>query len=249
MMASIAQIFLMSLIDRPYLVSIQVGLPRNLGTEGALNPMDRPWFTGFFKEPIDRSVWLGKTNLDGDGQADLRHHGGSEKAVLAYATEHYRQWQRQLMLPELGYGAFGENFTIVGQTESSVCIGDTYEIGDAVVQVSQPRQPCWKLSRRWRIKDLALQVQKNGRTGWYFRVLQEGYVAPNQVVTLVDRPYPQWTIARANEIMHQQLKDRELAASLAICPLLAPNWQHTLANRANRGINPDSKPRLIGENE
>lgn len=233
----------------PYLVSIQVGLPRNLGIEGASDPMARPWSTGFFKEPMDRAVWLGKTQLDGDGQADLRHHGGPEKAVLAYGAEHYREWQRQLMCPELGYGAFGENFTIVGQAESSVCIGDTYEIGDALIQVSQPRQPCWKLSRRWRIKDLALQVQQTGRTGWYFRVLREGFVAPNQPIILVDRPCSQWTIARANEIMHQHLNERELAAQLAACPLLAPNWQHTLANRASRGINPDPQPRLIGANE
>lgn len=239
----------MSLTNQPYLVSIQVGLPQDLGIEGAPDPMDRPWSTGFFKQPINQPVWLGKTNLNGDGQADLLHHGGSEKAVLAYAAKHYDEWQQQLMCPDLACGAFGENFTIAEQTESSVCIGDTYEIGDALVQVSQPRQPCWKLSRRWRIKDLALQVQQTGRTGWYFRVLREGYVAPKQLFTLVDRPYPQWTIARANEIMHQHLNERELAAQLAACPLLAPNWQRTLMNRASRGTNPDPKPRLLGANE
>lgn len=240
----------MSLISTPYLASLQVGLPRNLGIEGASDPMDRPWSTGFFKEPIDRAVWVGKANLEGDGQADLRHHGGPEKAVLAYAAEHYREWQQYLMRPaEFEYGAFGENFTIAGQTESSVCIGDIYEVGDTLVQVSQPRQPCWKLSRRWRIKDLALQIQQTGWTGWYFRVLREGYVAPKQPVVLLDCPYPQWTIARANEIMHHYLNDRELAAELAACPLLASNWQRTLANRASRGVNPDPRPRLVGANE
>lgn len=236
-------------MDTPYLASIQVGLPRNLGVEGASDPMDRPWSTGFFKESIDCVIWVGETNLDGDGQADLRHHGGPEKAVLAYAAEHYCEWQQYLMYSEFGYGAFGENFTITGQTELSVCIGDTYKVGDVLVQVSQPRQPCWKLSRRWRMKNLALQVQQTGRTGWYFRVLREGYVAPKQLVTLVERPYPQWTIARVNDIMHQHLNDRELAAELAACPLLAANWQRTLANRASRGINPDPKPRLVGANE
>ncbi|MGV2829320.1 MOSC domain-containing protein [Myxosarcina sp. GI1(2024)] len=239
----------MSLINTPHLISIQVSLPINLGIEDALNPMDRPWSTGFFKKPIEGAVWLGKTNLDGDGQADLYHHGGLEKAVLAYAAEHYHKWQRRLMRSELTWGAFGENFTIVGQTELSVCIGDIYKVGDALIQVSQPRQPCWKLSRRWRIKDLALQVQRTGWTGWYFRVLQEGFVAPKQPVILVECPYPQWTIARANEIMHQHLNERKLAAELADCPLLAPNWQRTLVNRASRGINPDPKPRLVGANE
>jgi MOSC domain-containing protein YiiM len=231
------------------IVSIQVGLPKLLGVEGAANPMDCPWTTGFFKESVTGPVWLGQNNLVGDGQADLRHHGGPEKAVLAYAAEHYPSWQRILRCPDLKYGAFGENFTVVGQTESAVCIGDVYEIGAARIQVSQPRQPCWKLSRRWRIKDLALQVQQTGRTGWYFRVLKEGYVESNLSLILVERPFSQWTIARANDIMHHQLNDRELAAELAACPLLAPNWRRALFNRAIRGINLDSQPRLMGANE
>ena len=116
------------------------------------------------------------------------------------------------------------------------------------MQVSQPRQPCWKLSRRWRIKNLALQVQKTGKTGWYFRVLKEGYVQPDSLLVLRDRAFPQWTIARANEIMHHQRNDREAAAELAACPLLAPNWRETLSKRATKGINPDSRPRLFGAN-
>ena len=230
------------------ILSIQVGFPKQLGVEGAPNPMDRPWCTGFFKEPVVEPIWLGKTNLAGDGQADLKHHGGPEKAVLAYAAQHYPFWREELNLPNLNYGAFGENFTVAEQTEASVCIGDIYEIGEACLQVSQPRQPCWKLSRRWRIKNLALQVQKTGKTGWYFRVLKEGYVQPDSLLVLRDRAFPQWTIARANEIMHHQRNDREAAAELAACPLLAPNWQETLSKRATKGINPDSRPRLFGAN-
>jgi MOSC domain-containing protein YiiM len=232
----------------PQLLSIQVGLPKHLGVEGATNRMDRPWSTGFFKQPVEEPVWLGHTNLAGDGQADLKHHGGSEKAVLAYDAEHYPAWRELLNRPELMYGAFGENFTVAGQTEASVCIGDTYEIGKARIQVSQPRQPCWKLSRRWRIKDLALRVQKTGWTGWYFRVLQEGEVEPNLPLVLLERPFPQWSVARANEIMHHQRHEREAAGELAACPLLAPNWQQTLSKRATKGINPDSRPRLFGAN-
>jgi MOSC domain-containing protein YiiM len=230
------------------LLSIQVGLPKQLGVEGASNPMDRPWCTGFFKAPVLEPIWLGKTNLVGDGQADLKHHGGPEKAVLAYAAQHYPFWREQLNLPNLEYGAFGENFTVAEQTEASVCIGDIYEVGEACLQVSQPRQPCWKLSRRWRMKELALQVQKTGKTGWYFRVLKEGYVQPNSSLVLRDRAFPQWSIARANEIMHHQRNNREAAAELAACPLLAPNWRETLSKRAAKGINPDSRPRLFGAN-
>lgn len=218
----------------PQVVSIQVGLPRSLGIEGSSDPMDRPWSTGFFKEPIEGQIWLGQTNLVGDGQADLKNHGGVEKAVLAYATEHYPHWRTQLAIPDLPYGAFGENFTVLGQSEASVCIGDIYDIGRAQVQVSQPRQPCWKLSRRWRIKDLALQVIQNGRSGWYFRVLREGTVEPGLELILRDRPYPEWTVARANRIMHHEQDNPDAIAQLANCPLLAPSWQDTLRKRVKK---------------
>ena len=234
----------------PQVITIQVGLPQAFGIKGASNPMDRPWTTGFFKTPIEGKIWLGSTNLVGDGQADLKNHGGVEKAILAYAAEHYPIWRKNLQLPDLPHGAFGENLTIVGQTESSVCIGDVYNLGEAKIQVSQPRQPCWKLSRRWRIRDLALQVQQNGRTGWYFRVLKEGNIEPNLPLILQDRPYPQWTIARANQIMHQEQNQDNLesAAQLAACPLLSSKWQQTLSRRAKKSVNPDPAPRLWDKN-
>lgn len=230
------------------IASIQVGLPQSLGSKNSSDSMNRPWTTGFFKDPIQGTIWLGRTHLSGDGQADLKHHGGTEKAVLAYAAQHYYYWRENLDLPHLPHGAFGENFTVAGQSEDSVCIGDTYEIGDVKVQVSQPRQPCWKLSRRWRIKNLAQQVQKMGFTGWYFRVLQEGIVAPGLELVLCDRPYPQWTIARANRIMHHEQDNRAAAAELARCSFLAPNWQRTLLQRVNKNVEPDSNSRLYGEN-
>lgn len=230
-------------------ISIQVGLPRSLGVVGASDPMDRPWSTGFFKKPVNDKRWLGLTNLAGDGQADLNHHGGVDKAVLAYSALHYPWWQEQLGVSDLPYGAFGENLTVHSQTEQVVCIGDIYDLGDAQIQVSQPRQPCWKLSRRWQIHDLAIQVQHSGKTGWYFRVLQEGYIEVNQSLILRDRPYPEWTIARANQIMHQSTTDREAALDLANCPALSANWQQTLFKRAAKGIHPDSALRLQGNIE
>jgi len=215
------------------LASLQIGLPRSIGME---DTSDRSWTTGFFKEPVNKPVWLGQTNLVGDGQADLKNHGGTEKAVLAYATEHYLFWCQVLNRSEFPYGAFGENFTVEGQTEASVCIGDVYQIGEALIQVSQPRKPCWKISQRWQIPDLALQVQKTGKTGWYFRVLQEGFVEPNQFFILRDRSFEQWTIARANEIIHHQIDNTEAAMELGACPLLAPKLQEMLLNRALKSV-------------
>jgi MOSC domain-containing protein YiiM len=217
--------------NRVVIATVQVGLPQTLGRDDAPDPMDRPWTTGFFKQPVAGPLWLGTTHLAGDGQADLKNHGGVDKAVLAYSAAHYDYWRSHLNLPNLLYGAFGENFTIVGQTEADVCVGDTYAVGEARVQVSQPRKPCWKLSRRWRIADLAQQVLFNGRSGWYFRVLQEGQVAPGQEMQLCDRPYPEWTIARAHQIMHHDRNDRAAAIALANCPLLSDNWREKLLQR------------------
>ena len=116
------------------------------------------------------------TGIEGDGQADLVNHGGVDKAICVYPLAHYPHWQ-EMIGRELSPAAFGENFTVDGLTEADVCIGDTWRVGeDVLVQVSQPRQPCWKLARRWQRKTLALEVQESGKTGWYFRVLEEGTV-------------------------------------------------------------------------
>ena len=234
--------------NSPVLASVQVGLPRQLGQADAMDPMDRPWTTGFFKEPVLEPVRLGMTNVAGDGQADLVHHGGRDKAVLAYSADHYGDWRKDLNNPALPFGAFGENFTIQGLTEADVCVGDIWKIGDmATVQVSQPRQPCWKLARRWRIKTLALQVQRNGRTGWYFRVIAEGIVVGGMPLVLLERPHPQWSVARANRVMHMEQDDLRSAAELAAIPPLAASWRTTLVRRAEQNIHPDSDKRLNGE--
>lgn len=237
-------------MTHPVLRSIQVGLPRQLGTPGTADPMDRPWTSGFDKQPVVGPVWLGVTNLQGDGQADLVHHGGLDKAVLAYSSDHYDGWRRELEIPDLPFGAFGENFTIEGLTEADVCIGDVWQVGNEVlVQVSQPRQPCWKLARRWRIKTLALQVQESGRTGWYFRVLKKGAVSAEMRILRLERPHPLWSVERANRVMHVEKDDLRLAAELAAVPSLAASWKATLAKRVEQNVHPNQAKRLIGPNE
>ena len=210
--------------------------------------MDGPWTTGFFKESVAGPVKLKATNLEGDGQADLVHHGGPDKGVLAYSADHYPGWRQSMGNDSLPFGAFGENFTVEGLTEADVCIGDTWQIGhEVVVQVSQPRQPCWKLVRRWRIKSLALEVQQSGRTGWYFRVLTEGLVSASRPLVLLKRPYPKWTVERANQVMHSKNGESADLLELAAIPLLSESWRTTLTRRAEK-IPPDSRTRLIGEN-
>lgn len=239
-----------STLTSPVLVSIQVGLPRLLGAEQATDPMDQPWTTGFYKQPVLSPVRLMQTNLEGDGQADLVHHGGLDKAVLAYSANHYDDWRRELNLPGLPFGAFGENFTVEGLTEDDVCIGDIWKVGNqATVQVSQPRQPCWKLARRWRIKTLAALVQQTGRTGWYFRVVTEGIIAAGMPLFLLERPHPEWSIERANRVMHLERDDLVASRKLAGIPLLSVSWRTTLSRRAEQNINQDSTKRLIGHSE
>ena len=224
--------------ERPsVVVSIQVGTPRMISSE-------RPWASGFIKESIAEPVCLGATNLTGDGQADLKHHGGPDKAVCVYPEIHYRHWRSRLALPTLKWGAFGENFTVSELTEDDVCIGDVWSVGEALVQVSQPRQPCWKLARRWDIEDLAWQVQQTGFTGWYFRVLKEGLVQREAVLRLVSRSHGQWTIAAANHLMHHDKRDRTGASRLAAIPELSRSWHNTLMKRAETGQQSDESKRL-----
>jgi MOSC domain-containing protein YiiM len=225
------------------LLCICVGLPRALGTEGATHPLERPWVSGTYKEPVPGPVRLGRTGLAGDGQADLTVHGGPEKAVLAYSAAHYLFWRERLQRPDVGPGAFGENLVLEGLDEASVCIGDVVRVGSARLQVSQPRQPCWKQARRWGRKDMPLLIQETGRTGWYYRVLEEGTLEAGQALEVLERPWPTLTVAAANAAMHGEA--RETAAALAECPHLAPSWRDSMRRRV-LGTRGDDRPRLSG---
>lgn len=232
-----------------YLKRIYIGMPQTFGNKDAVNPMEREWTSAIFKEPVTGPIWLGKTNLVGDGQADLKHHGGPEKAVFAYPIEHYAYWQSELANQNIISGGMGENFLMENVTEEMISIGDTFQLGEALVQVSQPRQPCWKPARRFNIKKLALLLQNTGKTGWYFRVLKEGFVEEGQSFNLVDRPYPYWTIEKCNQIMHHERDNLVKARELANCELLAINWKTTLKNRVEKGEISDIRNRVFGPNE
>jgi MOSC domain-containing protein YiiM len=215
----------------PYarITSIQVGLPTVHGEPGANDPLDQPWRTGFYKYPVDGPIWLGRTNLEGDGQANTKVHGGPDKAVLGYAANHYPAWRSELNLPDLPYGAFAENFTLALLDERNVCLGDIYAIGDARVEVSQPRQPCSNISHRWKIRDLTRRVEATGRHGWYMRVLTEGEVVAGAPVVLLERPSPEWTVARATSAMRGRSTDRAEADRLLEIPSLSSAWRDTLS--------------------
>ena len=193
-----------------------------------MDPHARRWFTGFFKVPVDGPVEFRENGLAGDGQADLRFHGGPDKAVLAYSADHYPLWRGELNRPEMTGGGFGENLTIAGLSENSVCIGDRWRSGTVLFQVSQPRQPCWKLGRRWNLPDLPKRVIQTNRSGWYLRVLESGVLTAPTPLHLADRPHPQWTIARANRVLYDRRVDPAERLALATIPELSAAWRTEL---------------------
>jgi MOSC domain-containing protein YiiM len=214
------------------LVTILVSLPRAVQPTGDGGHWDRVWYTSYLKEPVAGPVMLRETNLDGDRQTDTERHGGPDRAVLCYPGEHYPLWRAELGDPTMTHGGFGENFTVAGQNEDSVCVGDIYEVGPALVQVSTPRRPCYKVAWRWRRVDMVERIKANGRHGWYVRVLREGLVEAGQSIVLVDRPHPEWTVRRAGAVIRLPQRHPREAASLAACGALAESERRSLLSTA-----------------
>lgn len=186
--------------------------------------------SGINKSAIDGSVRLGKLGLTGDEQADLVNHGGPDKAVCVYLHNHYPHWE-QVLCRSLPYGSFGENFTASDLMEDDVCIGDIFGIGSAVVQVSQPRQPCWKLAMRWGLEQLPLLVTESGATGFYFRTITEGEVRSGDTLRLLERHPSRFTVSEANRIMHRDKDDTDGIRSLLAVDALSASWVKTLTAR------------------
>ena len=159
-------------------VAVSVGLPREVNWRG------RVVETSIFKSPVSGTVRVGRLNLDGDRQSDLTVHGGAEKAVYVYPSEHYQFWRDELPGVELPWGSFGENLTFEGLDEETVHIGDRLRIGTASFVVTQPRMPCYKLALRFDRLDMIKRFLQSGRTGFYLSVSQEGELAAGDSVTL-----------------------------------------------------------------
>ena len=163
------------------LISINVGLPRVVMSNGD------PVSTGIFKEPVAGRVMLRTLNLDGDRQADLSVHGGPSKAVYAYPSEHYAYWKQELPEMKLPWGMFGENFTSAGLFESELSIGDKFRVGSAVVMVTEPRMPCYKLGIKFGRSDIVQKFLASERSGFYFAVLKEGEVGVGDPIERMEK--------------------------------------------------------------
>jgi MOSC domain-containing protein YiiM len=206
------------------LVSLNVGKPRPLIQGNKSVP------SAICKSPVLRPLQLGSTGLEGDAQADLKNHGGVEKAVCVYPLEHYSYWKVRLK-KDLKPGAFGENLSTEKLLEPEVCIGDSYRVGNATVQVSQPRQPCFKLAARHGVKELTLWVQETGFTGFYLRCLEAGEIRAGDDIVLLERPMRSVSIEEANQVMHRDKYDVVGIEGLLNIPELSVSWRRTLEKR------------------
>lgn len=203
--------------------------------------------SGIFKRPLAGAIAVSLTGLAGDEQGDRRHHGGPEKAVHHYPFDHYATWSAEhpdLALHLRQEGAFGENISTEGMTEADVCIGDVFALGMARVAVSQGRQPCWRLNERFGNASMARRVQESGRTGWYYRVLEEGGVAAGDTIELLDRPAEGWTLKRILHLLYRDTLDIEGLAQLAEVEPLAESWRNIARRRLERGAIEDWSGRL-----
>lgn len=211
--------------QRIELLEVRTGTVKPLGSGEVLSAID--------KLPRQGPVWLGPTGFEGDQQADTENHGGPEMAVLHYAAEHYDKWAVEFpdLSGTLQPGGFGENLVSRGIDETGVCIGDRVRIGDVLVQVSQPRGPCYKLDIRFGEPTMARRAEETGRTGWYYRVLEPGAITAGDPSEIVDRPHPEWPIRRVQHFLYDKLVDLDALATLSNLTALAPSLRTIFARR------------------
>jgi MOSC domain-containing protein YiiM len=201
------------------LVSLSVGLPRLLTWKG------ETFKTGIFKSPVKGRVMLRETNLDGDRQADLTVHGGPDKAVYGYASEHYSYWRKELPQEELTWGAFGENFTTEGMVETKLSMGDRYRVGSAVIRVTTPRLPCFKLAAKFQSDQMIGRFLRSGHSGFYFAVVEEGEVGAGDEFEFLASETPSLTIAEFNHLYISRTPDLGLLQRAVEVKSLPEGWR------------------------
>lgn len=213
------------------LVSVNVGLPRIIGSLRTGEPI----LSGIVKSPVSHSTLnLGSLNLEGDRQADLSVHGGPDKAVYAYPAEHLPVWNAELGV-DFQAGTFGENFTTRGWLEDDVYIGDIWAWGDALLQVSQPRSPCYKLATVTGRPDLLKRFVQTGRTGWYLRVLKPGAAPVSGPVRIMDRHPAEISVKRVHQLLLPMEHDRGELEAVAAVEELAASWRDGLLAELAKG--------------
>jgi len=193
---------------------------------------NRPYQTAFRKAEVAGPIQVGALGLEGDEQADKKHHGGPEMAVLMYAEAHYPGWRELEGLAEMGPGGFGENLTVSGLDETQVCVGDVLEVGGTQLQVSSPRGPCADISRRWDREWLLKKVVERRHTGWYLRVRVPGVVKAGDPVRLLERPHAGWTVDRILCLRYVTPRDVAALREASALAAFAREWREKFAEWA-----------------
>src|SRR2546427_2782256 len=201
------------------LLSVNVGLPRDIEWKG------RTVHTGIWKDPVPGRCRVGRLNLDGDGQGDLAGHGGEQRAVFVYQIESYRYWQEPLKRTDFVNGQSGENFTIEGLPDDAVCIGDRYEIGSALFEVTQPRVTCYRVGIRMDEPRMPALLTSSSRPGFYFRVLREGEVEAGDEIVKVGETEERMTVAEINALLYLPNHARDRLERALRIEALSPGWR------------------------
>ena len=201
------------------LLSVNVSQPKEVSYNGERIK------TGIFKEPVSGRTMMRRLNLDGDGQGDPTVHGGIHKAVYVYPIEHYDYWKQELGRDDLSYGKFGENLTVEGMLEDTVHIGDVFRIGEALVEVSQPRVPCFKLGIKMRDPQIVKPFLQSERVGFYVRVLEEGEVGAGDAIERTTFGEGQMTVKEIVHLRHFDSTNATAADKAANLPALTPSWR------------------------
>ena len=203
-------------------VSVNVGLPRDVEWRG------KTVRTAIWKQPVQKRVFAGRLNLDGDGQADLVGHGGEQRAIMVYQVDSYRHWASYLRRADLVHGDFGENFTVEGLADTEVCIGDRFRIGGGVFEISQPRVTCYKLGIRLNEPELPALLVSHRRPGFYFRVIEEGEIgAGDRIEKIADGP-EKMTVAEIDALLYMAEHPVEALRRAVRIPALSPGWQGSM---------------------
>lgn len=213
------------------ILSVQVGRAKTYGDAQSKDFLEKEWQSASFKEVSHTPLFAHFTGFSGDEVADTVHHGGVDKAIFANSYENYAHWASFLEQKSLPFGALAENLTITGLHEQSVMLGEVHQIGTAILQVSQPRKPCWKISRRWNHKAFTNEIFTSGLTGWYYKVLQEGLIGLDDEVKVIQQKTPQISILRANEAFREPEKYKSILETILDIPSLASSYQESIVKR------------------
>ena len=208
------------------LVSLNITLPEKI----SLNDGGRNVLTGFFKKPVNEKIFLDELGFRGDGVGDSRIHGGKDLAVCAYFIDHFPHWKIELDR-EIKPGDFGENLSLAGINETQINIGDIFRLGEAEIEVSQPRQPCHKLNKVFDLQAMACKVQTTGYTGCYFRVNKTGWIKPGSTVERIQEGQGKISIEMVNVLMSKEKKNLDLLKKVVSLQALSVEWREKFQKR------------------